>query len=102
VIRVNWGTQTFSYTVPPKTAATFTWQGLQQNVVVPDLDGLSQQTATTVLHQAGLNVGAVSTRPVNERTDGGRVFSQSPPTGAWLGAGAAVNLTVDLWNGDNF
>jgi glucosylceramidase len=101
VIRVNWGTQTFSYTVPPRTAATFTWQGIQQNVVVPDLTGLSQQAATAVLHQAGLNVGAVSTRPVNDRGDGGSVFSQSPPAGGRLGAGAAVNLTVNLWNGNN-
>jgi glucosylceramidase len=34
-VRVNWGGSSFTYSLPPKTSATFTWNGTQAGTPAP-------------------------------------------------------------------
>jgi hypothetical protein len=63
------------------------------SVVVPNVVGLTQSAATTLITSAGLTAGTVSSAP-STTVPSGSVISQTPIAGATLSAGGAVNLVV--------
>ena len=62
-------------------------------VAVPNVAGMNQATATTVLVGAGLVVGTI-TQDYSASVAVGSVISQTPTAGALVSPGAAVNLVV--------
>jgi len=62
---------------------------------VPNVVGMQESEARAALAHAGLAVGAVISQN-SDTVPEGRVISQSPPAGAALGEGAAVDLVVSL------
>jgi glucosylceramidase len=101
-IHINWGTQSLTYALPASTTGTFTWTGIQQNPLVPDLTGMrSLDTVRQTLQHAGLTLGTTSSVPVNESADGGVIRSQIPIANTWIPSGRPVNITVGIWNGNH-
>ncbi|MCB1742396.1 MAG: PASTA domain-containing protein [Gammaproteobacteria bacterium] len=62
-------------------------------VSVPDLRGLTQAEAGSALSGAGLQAGAVSSRPFDGEADG-RVFEQDPPAGSSVASASRVALVL--------
>jgi glucosylceramidase len=56
--KVQWGTQSFSYTLPGFAAATFTWSGTQTGT--PTLPAASQIQASSYSSESGLQTEATS------------------------------------------
>ncbi|HKT01015.1 MAG TPA: RICIN domain-containing protein [Rugosimonospora sp.] len=99
-VQVNWGLQSFTYTLPAYTTATFTWSGPQVNAVVPDLSRQTLSGAIVLVAAAGLNL-ASGTVPVYDSSDGGRVVAQWPPAGTVVLPGATVSASIGVWQGAN-
>ena len=90
----------YDWEVVSEPGATFTDTGSDTcnntgSISVPDVVGETEAVATTAIEGAGLVVGIVTsenslTVPV------GNVISQTPPAGALVAPGSAVNLVVSL------
>ncbi|MGB5065328.1 MAG: PASTA domain-containing protein [Candidatus Competibacter sp.] len=63
------------------------------DITVPDVVGLTKTGASTVIHNAGLSVGA-TIQKFDDTVPAGTVLDQSPAAGAKVAVGTAVNLTV--------
>jgi serine/threonine-protein kinase len=70
-------------------------------VSVPNIKGQTQSGAITLLANAGLAIGSISSTSVNEGLNGGKVITQSPAAGTPVPAGTPVNLSIGLWNGNH-
>ena len=64
-----------------------------QLVAVPNVEGLTQDAATTAITGVKLRVGTVAQQTSNT-VAAGKVASQDPPTGSSLAQGAPVNLVI--------
>jgi len=64
-----------------------------QLVAVPNVEGLTQDAATTAITDVKLRVGTVAQQTSNT-VAAGKVASQDPPTGSSLAQGAPVNLVI--------
>jgi beta-lactam-binding protein with PASTA domain len=64
-------------------------------VVVPDVSGLTQSAATTVITAASLAVGSVTTI-TSTSVPAGNVVSQSPAAGATVPHGSPISLVVSV------
>src|SRR6516164_1035981 len=62
-------------------------------VPVPNLDGLTQDAATTAVTEAKLKVGTITQRASNTVVTG-NVIGQDPAKGSSLAQGSAVNLVI--------
>ena len=63
------------------------------DIEVPNVVGLTKTGASTVIHDAGLSVGATIPK-FDDTVPAGTVIDQSPAAGAKVAVGTAVNLTV--------
>ena len=63
------------------------------SVEAPNLVGLTQVQAGTVLGRAGLNLGTISAAP-SSLYAAGLVISQTPPAGSSVSPGGSVDLTM--------
>jgi RHS repeat-associated protein len=63
------------------------------NVTVPDVVGQPQASGEAAIVAAGLVVGNVSTQP-NLTVPAGAILDQSPPAGASVASGSAIDLVV--------
>ena len=65
----------------------------RQMVAVPNLEGLTQDAATTTITGAKLTLGTV-TQQTSSTVDTGKVASQDPASGSSLAEGSPVNLVI--------
>lgn len=65
------------------------------SISVPDVKGLPKATATTMIHNAGLTVGAILQK-YSDTVPAGSVIDQSPAAGAKVAPGTPVSLTISL------
>ncbi|HAO34406.1 MAG TPA: hypothetical protein DCQ84_15875 [Candidatus Competibacteraceae bacterium] len=63
-------------------------------VTVPNVVGLSLQTAQAVISSANLVTGSVTAQTTGSRSLDGLVASQNPAAGTSVARGASVNLVV--------
>jgi serine/threonine-protein kinase len=66
----------------------------KQSVTVPSVTGQSQESATSTLSSAGLNVKAESA--YSDKVAAGQVISQSIASGKMVPAGTTITITVSL------
>jgi beta-lactam-binding protein with PASTA domain len=64
-----------------------------QMVTVPNVDGLTQDAATTAITGAKLKMGTV-TPQASDTVVGGKVINQEPASGSSVAEGSAVNLVI--------
>ena len=64
-----------------------------QMVTVPNVEGLTQDAATTAITGAKLTVGTV-TQQISNTVATGKVISQDPPSGSSVAQGSPVNLVI--------
>src|SRR5580693_2998282 len=62
-------------------------------MTVPNVEGLTQDAATTAITAAKLTVGAV-TQQTSNTVATGKVISQDPPSGNSVAQGSPVNLVI--------
>src|SRR3984957_19806111 len=62
-------------------------------VAVPNVEGLTQDAATTAITAAKLKVGT-TTQQTSKTVAAGKVISQDPASGSSLAEGSAVNLVI--------
>ena len=67
--------------------------GVRTNVTVPNVVGLAQAAAAAAIGRAGLAINARH-RATSDRSQDGRVLSQSPPAGSTVAKGSRVNIVV--------
>jgi eukaryotic-like serine/threonine-protein kinase len=65
------------------------------SVIVPDVEGLSQDAAVNTLTSRGLDV-SIREEPVNDPSDDGRVLDQAPEPGARVREGDEVTIVVGV------
>jgi len=76
--------------------ASFTWN--IHAITVPDVIGMSASKAAGILRSAGLGIPSQhNVLDANCDKAIGTVLSQAPRAGAQVGAGYAVNLSVEAW-----
>ena len=81
-------------TVASGTAVNITISlGVQGTTPVPNVVGMTQAAAQTAITSAGLTVGTI-TQAYSNTVPSGNVISQTPPSGATVTPGSAVNLTI--------
>ncbi|MBV9297646.1 MAG: PASTA domain-containing protein, partial [Verrucomicrobia bacterium] len=64
-----------------------------QMMAVPNVEGLTQEAATTAITGAKLKVGTV-TQQISNAVVSGKVISQNPASGSSLAEGSPVNLVI--------
>jgi hypothetical protein len=75
---------------------SFTWN--IRAITVPDVIGMSAAKASSILRSAGLGIPSQhNVLDANCDKAIGTVLSQAPRAGAQVGAGYAVNLSVETW-----
>lgn len=77
------------------SVASIAYLGAGALLTVPDVVGLDQATAESLIVSSSLVVGTVSTAS-SSAVAAGRVISQSPTGGASAASGTAVNLIISL------
>jgi serine/threonine-protein kinase len=65
------------------------------DVIVPNLEGMTQSEAQSSLNGEGLVLGSVS-EDYSDTVPAGRVISQSPAAGQTISEGSTVNITLSL------
>jgi serine/threonine-protein kinase len=63
-------------------------------VTVPDLSGMTQAQVQAALNHVGLVLGTVTTEAVNQKSQDGKVQSQSPGAGTQVAPGSAENIVL--------
>jgi serine/threonine-protein kinase len=77
----------------PGTAITLVVSVGAPTITVPDLQGLTRESADSVLQQAGLVLGTAMRRTSDTR-EPGTVIEQSPASGTLSAPGTPVNVTI--------
>lgn len=80
-------------TLPPGTQITLVVSVGAPTITVPDLRGLTQELADSVLRQAGLALGTAMRRTSDTR-EPGTVLEQTPAPGTLSAPGTTVNVTI--------
>ena len=80
--------------VAPGAAVNLTVSSGPPPVTVPNVVGLSQQSASAVLTRAGLTVGSITYQGTTSSRLDGQVARQNPAAGTAVAAGASVDLIV--------
>ena len=73
----------------------FLFEWMSAAAIVPNVLGLPQASAGTIITNAGLVVGLVTT-VTSDTVSSGNIVSQQPASGTELAPGSAVNLTVSI------
>jgi serine/threonine-protein kinase len=76
------------------SSVTLTVSSGQANVPVPSLIGLPESQAYSLLNQAGLSVGNVTTQTSSQYPTAGVVISSTPGPGAPVAPGSSVSIVV--------
>ena len=84
--------------VPSGSAVDLVVSSGPEQVIVPNVVGLAEQTAGGVLRRAGLTVGRVTYRYVSSSIPDRTVTSQNPTAGTSVAAGSAIDLVVHLFS----
>lgn len=80
-------------TLPPGTQITLVVSVGAPTITVPDLRGLTQESADSVLRQVGLALGTAMRRTSDTRQPG-TVLEQTPAPGTLSAPGTTVNVTI--------